>query len=124
MEELKKMTGQHFVVGFPGTELDEEFIRLVKKYKIGNVILFRHNVESKEQLKALCGEIQELIQQETGHPAFIMIDQEGGVVTRLSEDFCNVYEEMALQLSLRRSGEYENLCADYRQTASCLWCQL
>ena len=52
MEELKKMTGQHFVVGFPGTELDEEFIRLVKKYKIGNVILFRHNVESKEQLKA------------------------------------------------------------------------
>lgn len=33
MEELKKMTGQHFVVGFPGTELDEEFIRLVKSIK-------------------------------------------------------------------------------------------
>ena len=41
MEELKKMTGQHFVVGFPGTELDEEFIRLVKKYKIGNAIMWR-----------------------------------------------------------------------------------
>ena len=119
MEELKKMTGQHFVVGFPETELDEEFIRLVKKYKIGNVILFRHNVESKEQLKALCGEIQELIQQETGHPAFIMIDQEGGVVTRLSEDFCNVPEEMALAAS----GDPENMkiCAQItaRQLLAC-----
>lgn len=119
MEELKKMTGQHFVVGFPGTELDEEFIRLVKKYKIGNVILFRHNVESKEQLRALCGEIQELIQQETGHPAFIMIDQEGGVVTRLSEDFCNVPEEMALAAT----GDPENMkiCAQItaRQLLAC-----
>ena len=46
MEDLKKMIGQHFVVGFPGTSLEEEFIQLVKEYKIGNVILFRRNVES------------------------------------------------------------------------------
>ena len=119
MEELKKMTGQHFVVGFPGTGLDEEFIRLVKEYKIGNIILFRHNVESREQLRALCVEIQELVQQETGHPAFIMIDQEGGVVTRLSEDFCNVPEGMALAAT--EDPENMKICAQItaRQLLDC-----
>lgn len=119
MEDLKRMVGQHFVVGFPGTSLDEEFIQLVKEYKIGNVILFRRNVESKEQLRCLCEEIQTLVQKETGHPAFITIDQEGGVVTRLSEDFCNVPEEMALAAT----GDPENMkiCAGItaRQLLAC-----
>ena len=119
MEDLKRMAGQHFVVGFPGTNLEEEFIQLVKEYKIGNVILFRRNVESKEQLRCLCEEIQTLVQKETGHPAFITIDQEGGVVTRLSEDFCNVPEEMALAAT----GDPENMkiCAGItaRQLLAC-----
>ena len=119
MEDLKKMIGQHFVVGFPGTSLEEEFIQLVKEYKIGNVILFRRNVESREQLRCLCREIQNLVQKETGHPAFIAIDQEGGVVTRLSDDFCNVPEEMALAAT----GDSENMkiCAEItaRQLLAC-----
>ena len=96
MEQTKQMVGQHFVAGFAGLKLSEEFVRLIKEYKIGNVILFRQNVKSKEQLTALCEEIQQLVKQETGHPAFITIDQEGGVVTRLSEEFCNTPEGMAL----------------------------
>lgn len=119
MEDLKRMAGQHFVAGFPGTSLNEAFIRLIKEYKIGNVILFRRNVESKEQLRGLCKEIQTLVQEETGHPAFITIDQEGGVVTRLSEDFCNVPEEMALAAT----GDPENMkiCAGItaRQLLDC-----
>ena len=48
MEQTKQMVGQHFVAGFAGLKLSEEFVRLIKEYKIGNVILFRQNGKSKE----------------------------------------------------------------------------
>ena len=52
----------------------------------------------------LCGEIQELVRQETGHSAFIAIDQEGGSVTRFPADAVNVPGAMALGAS----GDPEN----------------
>ena len=80
---VKQMLGQKLVFGFHGDTLSEEFISLIKEYKIGNVILFLRNVKSASQLRRLCADIQSLIRAETGYPAFIIIDQEGGMVTRL-----------------------------------------
>lgn len=96
--------GQRLVGGFPGTEMSEEFIRLVREYKIGNVILFQHNVESNDQLLRLCRSIRELITRETGHRPFITIDQEGGGVTRLPREAVNVPGAMALAAT----GDPEN----------------
>ncbi|MBP3674123.1 MAG: glycoside hydrolase family 3 [Oscillospiraceae bacterium] len=93
---LQEKIGQRLVGGFPGREMTAEFIRLVKQYKIGNVILFKHNVENRQQLKKLCEDIQALIRRETGRSAFITIDQEGGCVTRLPDDAVNVSGGMAL----------------------------
>ena len=42
--DLREQIGQRLVIGFPGTELDPEFVRLVREYKIGNVILFQRNL--------------------------------------------------------------------------------
>lgn len=95
MDDTHKI-GQRLVAGFPGPEMSQEFIDLVRKYKVGNVILFRWNVVDREQLRRLCQEIQSLVQQETGVPAFITIDQEGGAVTRLSDDALNIPGAMAL----------------------------
>ena len=78
----RQMLGQKLVFGFHGTELSEEFKALIREYRVGNVILFLRNVRSADQLRRLCGEIQELILEVTGYPAFIVIDQEGGMVTR------------------------------------------
>lgn len=101
---LQEKIGQRLIGGFPGTEMTEEFIRIVKQYKIGNVILFKHNVVNRQQLKKLCEDIQTLIHRETGHSAFITIDQEGGVVTRLPDDAVNVPGGMALAAT----GDPEN----------------
>lgn len=76
--------------------MSQDFIRLVKEYKLGNVILFQRNIESMTQVKKLCADIQRLVKKETGHCAFIAIDQEGGTVTRLSKDACNVPGAMAV----------------------------
>ncbi len=76
--------GQRLVTGFPGTELTEDFRRMVREYKISNVICSGRTLRIRPaQLKQLCGEIQALVRRETGHGAFITADQEGGLVTRL-----------------------------------------
>lgn len=98
--------GQRLIAGFSGFELDERFVRLVKEYKVGNVILFRRNIRDKYQLKQLCEDIQRLIQAETGFPAFITIDQEGGVVTRLSPDATNAAGAMAIAQTGNEDNAY------------------
>ena len=93
---LQEKIGQRLMTGFPGQEMSQEFIQAVKEHKIGNVILFRENVRDNAQLKELCAQIQELVRAETGHSAFVAVDQEGGTVSRLKEDGVNVPGAMAL----------------------------
>ncbi len=93
---VRQMLGQKLIFGFHGTALSEEFKSLIREYKIGNVILFLRNVQSAEQLRGLCAEIQKLILEVTGYPAFIVIDQEGGLVSRLPDDAVNVPSAMAI----------------------------
>jgi beta-N-acetylhexosaminidase len=74
----KEKIGQRIVVGFPGTDTDSELEELIFQHKIGNFILFKHNIVSAPQLKNLCNKLQRLALESTGYPAFITIDQEGG----------------------------------------------
>lgn len=94
--DIKYAVGQRIMAGLPGVEIDETFTALVREHKIGNVILFRRNVESRAQLTRLCGELRRLIAAETGREPLIAVDQEGGVVTRLSDDMINTPGAMAL----------------------------
>ena len=48
--DIREKIGQRLVFGFPGTTIPAEFAALVREYKIGNVILFRYNIESLLQL--------------------------------------------------------------------------
>ena len=100
--DLHAIIGQRLVFGFQGPALTESFRQLVRQYKIGNVILFRHNVVDNAQLRALCTDIQQLVQSETGHPAFITIDQDG----------CR---------RNGRSGERAHRSADHRAPAARPW---
>lgn len=99
--------GQHFVCGFPGTSMDAAFIEAVRTHKIANVILFGRNIESKEQVRRLCADIQALVRAECGTDAIIGIDQEGGMSTRLSEDCTNTPTAMALSATGESSSAYE-----------------
>ena len=103
---LREKIGQRLVAGFPGTEPDEEFRRLVQEYKVGNIILFRHNIVDEEQLTRLCAQLHTLIEESTGLPPFITIDQEGGVVTRLPSDELNVPGAMALAAAGNTDNAY------------------
>ncbi len=82
-QELRLYLGQRLSVGFDGPVIPGEYESLIREYKVGNVILFRRNVESFEQLKSLCGGLTALVEKETGMEPFIMIDEECGSVSRL-----------------------------------------
>lgn len=100
----KEMLGQMLAFGFHGTTLSEEFLSLIREYKIGNIILFRRNVTDARQMRELCSQIQTVVQAETGLPAFILIDQEGGMVSRLPNDAVTV----PCAMSLAATGDPEN----------------
>ncbi len=93
---LCRQIGQRLVTGFPGREPDREFVEIIKTYQIGNIILFRHNIESEEQLTGLCARLRRIVLDACGIEPFIMIDQEGGMVSRLPDEGCNPPGAMAV----------------------------
>ena len=71
MRTLQEMTlqeklGQRLAAGFQGLEPPEEFLRLIKEYKVGNIILFRRNIQDGPQLKKLCATLRKVVEEETG----------------------------------------------------------
>ena len=82
-ERLRRQIGQRICAGFTGTEVTEEIRKLVREWKVGNILLYSRNVVSFPQLKQLCRDLDALIREETGQPALIMIDEESGAVSHL-----------------------------------------
>lgn len=93
---IREKLGQMLMFGFPGKAPDKEALRLIREYGAGNIILFSHNVESVRQVRELCEYLQKEIISATGYPAFIAMDQEGGVVSRMPEDAVNFPSAMAV----------------------------
>lgn len=80
---LEEKIGQVVICGFHGTTPNDEINTLIKRYHLGNVILFKRNIENPKQLKELTSSLQDMAKI----PLLIATDQEGGVVTRLTEPF-------------------------------------
>jgi len=75
------------MVGFEGTEFNEDLSLLIDKLKVGGVILFKRNIETPDQINALCQAIKSYAAECGQPPLFIAIDQEGGEVARLRAPF-------------------------------------
>ncbi|WP_456445787.1 glycoside hydrolase family 3 N-terminal domain-containing protein [Oceanithermus sp.] len=71
--------GRFVITGLPGTELPADLAALWRRYRVGGVILFRHNVAGPEQLRRLVGDLLEVL----GGDPIVSVDQEGGAVLRL-----------------------------------------
>jgi beta-N-acetylhexosaminidase len=101
--------GQIFSFGYKGTEPSGEFIKLIRQYQLGGVILFSENIGTKEDLK----EHIELLQRSSAIPLFVMIDQEGGRVNRITQDF----PLFPANLYYGKRKDKEGVCEANRQTA-------
>jgi len=79
--------GIHLFIGFQGVSLQDELKHLIRDYRPGGIVLFKRNIESREQLKNLVADAQSFALEELKRPVFFAIDQEGGSVQRLSPHF-------------------------------------
>jgi len=93
-ETLDVKIGQMIMIGFRGLSVDDTspVIADIQKRNIGGIILFDYdvpsespvrNIESPDQVKSLV----RALQRASSIPLFIAIDQEGGRVSRLKEQF-------------------------------------
>ena len=93
-DELARMIGQMFMVGFRGMRMDGDhpIVADIVDRHLGGVVLFDYdvpngefvrNIESPAQVKALTADLQGI----AATPLLIAADQEGGVVVRLRERY-------------------------------------
>jgi beta-N-acetylhexosaminidase len=81
---LKSKIGQMIIGGFDGTTPPKPLTRIIKTHGLGGVILFKTNLQEPSQIAKLNNQLQRL---SSLAPLFIMIDQEGGRVSRLPPPF-------------------------------------
>lgn len=86
---IEEKIGQMFLVGIPGTEIDDITRVLITKFKIGGVILYRKNIVDENQLINLINELKEL-NANNPIPLFISVDEEGGRVNRMPKTILNL----------------------------------
>lgn len=81
------IAGQRLMVGFDGTQFNEELEFLIGTLNVGGIILFSRNITSPDQIRELTASMQEYAASLGKPPLFIAIDQEGGTVARLKTPF-------------------------------------
>lgn len=79
---LEQKVGQVFMLGFVGTSVDDANRALVQGLHLGGVTLFSRNIESATQLAELDRQLQSIADPV---PLFISVDQEGGLVVRVTD---------------------------------------
>lgn len=88
---------QMFMVSLWGEQLSEESADFLAAYNPGGVILFGYNTSSPAQITALTNATQQTgLMMPGGIPAWIAIDQEGGLVSRLADGFTTFPVNMAV----------------------------
>ncbi|MFD0692556.1 glycoside hydrolase family 3 protein [Paenibacillus sp. GCM10027628] len=93
---LREKIGQMILCGFVGTEATDELEALIAEHHIGGVIYFARNVVNTQQVAELSDNLQQIAERSSTLPLWISIDQEGGMVARITEGVALMPGQMAL----------------------------
>ena len=94
MEKLENLSieekvGQMLMVGVGNKSYIKNVENLIEKYKIGGVLLYKKDYKNYKELNQLVNRLRAL-GRKNKIPLFIAIDQEGGRVNRMPNDFINL----------------------------------
>ena len=100
--------GARLMVGFHGTRVSDDLLRVLDATGARSVILFARNIESAAQASDLIGELR----QRADRPLLLAVDQEGGAVVRIARGATVFPGNMALgaagSVELAESQGYES----------------
>lgn len=82
--------GQLLMIGIHGKTFNDDAKFMLNEYRVGGIILFDRNMESKDQVKSLITDINKTGKSAGLTPLFIGIDQEGGAVARMEDQLIKV----------------------------------
>lgn len=86
---IDEKIGQMIMVGMDVPNVIDKIDDLILKYKVGGILLYKKNYKNYEELVELINYIKK-INTANKVPLFIAIDQEGGRVNRMPNDFDNI----------------------------------
>ena len=110
--------GQLLMIGIHGTTLNDDAKFMLNEYRVGGIILFDRNMESKDQVKTLIADINKAGKSAGLMPLFLGIDQEGGAVARMEDQLIKVppaeelgktFVEQAVSLAKQSGAELKDL---------------
>jgi len=105
---LEEKIGQLLVVGFSGKQVDHHIRTMIQEYKVGGVILYDRNMESREQVAQLTKNLQGLaLENDQPIPLMVTIDQEGGQIVRMREDVAVKPSQQELGIRKDAQAVYE-----------------
>ncbi|MFD1171108.1 beta-N-acetylhexosaminidase [Oceanobacillus picturae] len=87
---IEEKVGQMLMVGFEGTQVNDQTRNFIQENHIGGIILFERNITDSKQLLNLNRELKELNADSKDIPLFISVDEEGGVVSRMPPQIVNL----------------------------------
>ena len=107
MIDIKKMTieekvGQMIGLAFAGTEYSAELQKQVEEIQAGLIIFFKDNCNNPQQIF----ELNQMIYQNAKIPPFIALDQEGGMVARVTEGVTQSPGAMAISATNNPKNAY------------------
>lgn len=104
---VDELIGQVIMIGLPDKKLDSFYAEFIKKYSIGNYILFSRNYENTLQMKSFMKELYRYTSDVTGSFPLVSIDQEGGMVVRLFKDVTFPASPLTTSASSVHNAPYE-----------------
>ena len=107
--KLKRMVGQMLMCGFPSLEMDDQVIRLLEDFEVGNYIYFTRNMKTAGQVARMSKAISDRVYDKLGVAPFISADQEGGAVSRIVEGAALVSGAMATAATVPASVSSKGL---------------
>lgn len=93
------------MAGFPSPDFDEQARRLLEDFQIGNFIYFSRNMQSAAQVSALSQTLSWHVFDKLGIAPLIAADQEGGMVSRITEGAALIPSAAAVAAAVGGSAE-------------------
>lgn len=92
---IDEKIGQLLIVGIEGNTISDVDRINILENKVGGFILFSRNIENKNQVTNLLDSLKE-INKDNKLPLFLSVDEEGGLVSRLSKIYTNLPDAATL----------------------------